>query len=111
VNRFPSSCIPDRPRIGWRGSYDSRESAAKVAETPETSDYTSIKQRVDHVEAQGKSAQLGAAKSGSVAGSQAAAGLEESLWLCPIEDRRGLDSTREGMIQGFSLGSYVKLIE
>jgi hypothetical protein len=49
--------------------------------------------------------------SGSVAGSKAAAGLEESLWLCPIEDRRGLDSTREGMMQGISLGSYVKLVD
>ena len=34
-----------------------------------------------------------------------------SLWLCPIEDRRGLDSTREGMMQGFSLGSYVQLVD
>jgi hypothetical protein len=52
---------------------------------------------VDHVEAEGKSAQLEAANGGSVAGSEAAAGLEESLWLCPIEDRRGLDSSREGI--------------
>ena len=59
----------------------------------------------------GKTAQLEAAEGGSVAGSQAAAGVEESLWLCPIEDRRGLDSTREGMMQGFSLGSYVKLVD
>ena len=71
----------------------------------------SIKQRVDLVEAQGKTAELEAAGGGSVAGSQAAAGLEESLWLCPIEDRRGLDSCREGMIEGFSLGSCVKLAE
>ena len=78
--------------------------AAKIAATPETSDYTSIKQRLDHVEAEGKTAQLEAAEGGSVAGSQAAAGLEEALWLCPIEDRRGLDSTREGMMQGFPLG-------
>jgi hypothetical protein len=85
--------------------------AAKVVKTPETSDYTSIKQRVDHVEAQGKTAELEAASGGSVAGSQAAAGLEESLWLCPIEDRRELDSPREGMILGFSLGSYVKLVD
>jgi hypothetical protein len=35
---------------------------------------------------------------------------KDSLWLCPIEDRRGLDSTREGMVQGFSLGSYVQLV-
>ena len=85
--------------------------AAQVAETPETSDYTSIKRRVDHVEAEGKTTQLEAAKGGSVAGSQAAAGVEDSLWLCPIEDRRGLDSSREGMIQGFPLGSYVKLVD
>jgi hypothetical protein len=54
---------------------------------------------------------LEAARRGSVAGSEAAAGLEESLWLCPIEDRCGLDSSREGMMQGFSLWSYVKLVD
>jgi hypothetical protein len=85
--------------------------ATKIAETPETSDYISIKQRADHVATSAQTAQLEAAKGGSVAGSQAAAGLEESLWLCPIEDRHGLDSTREGMVQGFSLGSYVKLVD
>jgi hypothetical protein len=52
--------------------------AAKIATTPETSDHTSIKQRVDHVDAEGKTAQLEAANGGSVAGSEAAAGLEES---------------------------------
>jgi hypothetical protein len=41
---------------------------------------------------------------------EASADLEESRWLCPIEDRRGLDSTREGMIQGFPLGSYATLV-
>jgi hypothetical protein len=85
--------------------------AAKAAETPEKSEYTSIKQRVDHAEAQGKTAQLEAAEDGSVAGSQSAAGVEESLWLCPIEDRRGLDSSREGMMQSFPLGSYIKLVD
>jgi hypothetical protein len=66
---------------------------------------------VDHVEAEGKSAQLEAASGGSVAGSEASAGLEESLWLCPIEDRGRLDSSRDGMMQGFSLGTYVKLVD
>jgi hypothetical protein len=42
-------------------------------------------QRVDHVATSGRTAQLEAAKGGSVAGSQSAVGLEESLWLCPIE--------------------------
>ena len=54
---------------------------------------------------------LEAAEQGSVAGSRASAGLEESLWLCPIEDRRRLDSSREGMLEGFSLGSYLLLVD
>jgi hypothetical protein len=110
--RFKSVAVVDEEALLTISVYvDLNPVAAKVAETPETSDYTSIKQRVDHADAQGKISELEAAKGGSVAGSQAAAGLEESLWLCPIEDRRGLDSTREGMIQGFSLGSYLDLVE
>jgi hypothetical protein len=66
---------------------------------------------VPHVEAQGQTARLEAARDGSVAGSLAAAGLEESLWLCPIEDRRELDSSREGMMDGISLGSYARLVD
>jgi hypothetical protein len=49
---------------------------------------------------------MGTAKDGSAAGPRAAAGLNDSLWLCPIEDRRELDSTREGMMQGLSLASF-----
>jgi hypothetical protein len=85
--------------------------AAKIADTPETSDHTSIKQRLEHVEAAGLTGQLEAATDGSVAGSLAAAGLEEALWLCPIEDRRELDSSREGMMVGISLGSYARLVD
>jgi len=46
-----------------------------------------------------------------VAGSAAASGLEEDHWLCPIEDRRRLDSPREGMIEGCSLGNYLLLVD
>ena len=110
--RFKSVAVLDEEALLAIGVYiDLNPVAAKIAETPETSDYTSIKRRVDHVEAQGMIAALEAASDGSVAGSQAAAGLEESLWLCPIEDRRELDSPREGMIPGFSLGSYVMLVD
>ena len=110
--RFKRVAVLDEEALLTIGVYiDLNPVAANIAKTPETSDYTSIKQRVDHVEARGKTAELEAASGGSVAGSQAAAGLEESLWLCPIEDRRELDSPREGMIPGFSLGSYVKLVD
>jgi hypothetical protein len=110
--RFKSVAVLGEEALLAIGVYiDLNPLAAKIAKTPETSQYTSMKQRVDHVQAQGRIAELEAASDGSVAGSQAAAGLEESLWLCPIEDRRELDSPREGMIPGFSLGSYVKLVE
>jgi hypothetical protein len=110
--RFKSVAVCDEEALLATSVYiDLNPVAAQVATTPETSDYTSIKQRLDHVEAQGATTRLEAAQDGSVAGSRAASGLEDSLWLCPIEDRRGLDSAREGMIQGFSLGSYVQLID
>ena len=32
-------------------------------------------------------------------------------WLCPIEDRRLLDSSREVMLEGFPLGSYLLLVD
>jgi hypothetical protein len=85
--------------------------AAKIAEVPETSNYTSIKSRVEHIKAQDATAQLEAAKGGSVAGSREASGLEEGLWLCPIEDRRRWDSSGEGMFEGLSIGSYLRLVD
>ena len=51
---------------------------------------------MDHVKEQGRTQDLKAARQGSVAGSAASAGLEEGQWLCPIEDRRRIDSRREG---------------
>jgi hypothetical protein len=112
ASRFKSVAILDNESLLAVSAYiDLNLVAAGIAEVPETSEHTSIKTRVEHVAAQGQTARLEAAKAGSVAGSQAAAGLEESLWLCPIEDRRRLDSSREGMLEGFSLGSYLLLVD
>jgi hypothetical protein len=85
--------------------------AAGIAAVPEASPYTSVKARVDHATEEGRTADLEAAEQGSVAGSRASGGIEEALWLCLIEDRRRLDSGREGMLEGFSLGSYLLLVD
>src|SRR5262249_46135395 len=77
----------------------------------EASPHTSIKERVDHGKTNGRIADVKAADRGSIAGSKASSKLEESHWLCPIEDRHLLDSTREGMLEGFSLGSYLLLVD
>ena len=60
---------------------------------------------------QGRARDAQAARDGSVTGSSAAAGLEEGLWLCPIEDRRKLNLPREGMLEEFSLGNYLLLVD
>jgi len=110
--RFKSVAILDDEALLTVCAYiDLKPVAAGIAQIPETSEHTSIKQRVDHVQAQGRSDDLAAARIDSVAGSAAAAGIEDSLWLCPIEDRRGVDSLREGMIEGFSLGNYLLLVD
>jgi hypothetical protein len=110
--RFKSIAILDEESLLATCAYiDLNPVAAGIAAVPEASAHTSIKQRVDHVEAQGRTEDLKAARQGSVAGSAAAAGLEEALWLCPIEDRRWLDSPREGMVEGFSLGNYMLLVD
>ena len=104
--RFKSVAILDEESLLATCAYiDLNPVAAGIAEVPEASAHTSIKQRVEHVKEEGRTEDLNAAQAGSVAGSTAAAGLEEGLWLCPVEDRRRLDSAREGMIEGFSLGN------
>ena len=85
--------------------------AAGIAPAPEESLHTSVKARVENVKQKGREADLQAAQDGSVLGSQASCKLEEDLWLLPIEDRRRLDSQREGMVEGFSLGNYLMLVE
>jgi hypothetical protein len=90
--------------------------AAGIAPTPEDSPHTSIKQRVAHVRGQGRLSRLKAARRGSVAASRAAGNLEQDHWLVPIEDRRshpgrGPQSSREGMLETFSLGSYLLLLD
>ncbi len=110
--RFKSIAILDDEALLATCAYiDLNPVAAGLAATPETSRHTSVHQRVEHAAAQGKLKELKAAASGSVAGSRAAGAVEEDLWLCPIEDRRREGSQREGLLEGFSLGSYLLLVD
>ena len=100
--RFQSIAILDENALLATAVYiDLNPVAAGIAPTPETSSATSIQQRINHVEAQGRIADLAIAVEGSVAGSIAAGGLEESLWLCPVEDRRRFDSAPKGCLTDF----------
>jgi hypothetical protein len=104
--RFKSEAILDKGSLLATCAYiDLNPVAAGTAPSPEASAPTSIKERVDHEAAQGRTEDLKEARTSSAVASKQAAGLEEKHWLCPVEDRRRIDSTREGMIEGFSLGS------
>jgi REP element-mobilizing transposase RayT len=111
-SRFKSIAILDEEALLATCAYiDLNPVAAGLAATPETSPHTSVHRRVEHAAAQGKLEDLKAAACGSVAGSRAAGAVEEDLWLCPIEDRRRQGAHREGLLEGFSLGSYLLLVD
>ena len=110
--RFKSVAILDDEALLAVCAYiDLNPVAAGVAAVPEASEHTSLKQRVEHAAAQGRVEDLKAAERGSVAAVTRSSGLEQSHWLCPIEDRRGVDSAREGMVAGFTLGNYLLLVD
>jgi REP element-mobilizing transposase RayT len=110
--RFKSVAILDEESLLATCAYiDLNPVAAGIAQVPEESPHTSIMNRVDHMKAQGRTGEPEAAEHGSVARSSASPGLEETIWLCPIEDRRRLDSRREGMLESFALGSYLLLVD
>lgn len=111
-SRYKSIAILDEEALLATCTYiDLNPVAAGIAAAPETSKHTSIRQRVRHAKRKGKLQALKEAAKGSVAGSRAAGQFEASHWLCPLEDLRAKGSPREGMIAGFSLGSYLLLVD
>ncbi len=111
-SRYKSIAILDEEALLATCAYiDLNPVAAGVAATPETSRHTSVRQRVQHAKAEVKLDDLKAAGAGSVAGSRAIGDAEQGFWLCPVEDRRRLGAKREGMVEGFSLGSYLLLVD
>ena len=110
--RYKSIAILDEESLLSVCAYiDLNPVAAGIAPTPEASLHTSVKARVEHVQRSGRTQDLKAAECGSVAAVRVSGGLEDGLWLVPIEDRRGVDGLREGMRVGFSLGQYLMLVE
>jgi len=111
-SRYKSIAVLDEEALLATCAYiDLNPVAAGIAAAPETSRHTSIRKRVQHAKGKGKLKELKSAAAGSVAGSRTARNIEQDLWLCPLEDRRRLGCVREGMLEGFSLGSYLLLVD
>lgn len=107
-SRYKSIAILDEEALLAACAYiDLNPVAAGMAATPETSRHTSLRQRVKHARAKAPLRKL-----------RAASRIEQDHWLCPVDDRRrdwpaawpGV-AAREGMVEGFSLGSYLLLVD
>lgn len=85
--------------------------AAGVADLPERSSHTSIRQRVEHCRQQGGLRALRGARLGLSEASPQTTGMEDDLWLCPIEDQRDRGAKRAGLLAGFSLAHYLQLVD
>ena len=85
--------------------------AAGIARTPEDSPYTSIHARVEHCRQAGRLGDLQAVRQGTVAAAEASQGLDQQHWLCPLGDQRQQGAERAGLLEGFSLGSYLLLVD
>lgn len=112
--RFKSIAAMDHAALLAMSVYvDLNVFAAGMAATPETSKFTSIRARVEHVKRLGRVDDLAAAQAGSVAASLAGQGLNQGLWLAPIgesvDDPQGNSLRR--MFLDLPLGTYVWVVD
>jgi hypothetical protein len=85
--------------------------AAGKVRLPEEARYTSLFARLEWCRRKGRLDDLRAARESAVLAVRQARGMEQGLWLCPLEDRRAQGETRVGLRDGFTLGSYLLLID
>jgi REP element-mobilizing transposase RayT len=110
--RYKSIAILDEEAILATCAYiDLNPVAAGIAMTPETSPHTSVRQRVEHATNTGGIETVRCAAGKSVAVATMEGDLEQSHWLCPMQDRKREGSSREGIFAGFSLTSYLELLD
>lgn len=110
--RYKSIAIMDLPALLATSIYiDLNPLAAGIVKRPEEARFTSLFLRVDHCRRLGRLADLQAARLSAAVGAQRCRGMETGLWLCPIEDRRAQGESRTGLLDGFSLGSYLLLLD
>ena len=111
--RFKSVAVLDEEALLATSAYiDLNPVAAGIAEFPETSAHTSIRQRVIHIHSQKDGMEiLETAQEATAAARTELGKLEETHWLCPIQDRRSEGSERGGLSERVSLASYLKLVD
>ncbi|SIO28058.1 hypothetical protein SAMN05444166_3448 [Singulisphaera sp. GP187] len=106
--RFRSIAVLDDEALLAVAAYiDLNPVAAGLAETPEHSEHTSLRERLDHARSQDASATL----SDDLSTRTDDPGQEEGLWLAPLNDRRESEPGRVGLVSGFTLSCYLRLVD
>ena len=106
--RFRSIAVLDEESLLATCAYiDLNPVAAGIAKTPEGSRHTSLRARLDHCQSQGGLAALKDDLSTRTSRPE----LERGHWLLPIEDRRQQGETRAGLLDGFNLSCYLRLVD
>jgi hypothetical protein len=110
--RYKSIAVLDEAALLATSIYiDLNPLAAGLVPLPEQAPFTSLYLRVENCRRQGRGADLLAARRGTALGVSRCRGMENSLWLCPIENRVDAGRTRQGLLEGCSLGSYLLLLD
>lgn len=112
--RYKSIGLLDEEAIVSACAYvDLNPVAAGIADLPENSQFTSIRQRISHIRGKkdGWATVLSAYEDATEAIRKKLSQLESDLWLCPVQDRRSTGADRGGMSERLSLASYLKLVD
>ncbi|SIO56089.1 hypothetical protein SAMN05444166_5183 [Singulisphaera sp. GP187] len=106
--RFRSVAVHDDEALLAVAAYiDLNPVAAGAAETPEDSEHTSLRERLDHARSQDRSATL----RDDLSTRTDDPAQEEGLWLAPVNDRRESEPGRVGLMSGLTLSCYLRLVD
>ncbi len=110
-SRYKSVAILDQASLLETSVYiDLCPVAAGLPMLAETGGLTSLDVRLKYIES-GQFTGPVVAKQAVLKGKSPTSRFDVESWLCPIDDRRRSGATREGMIEGFTLADYLRLVE
>ncbi len=107
-SRFRSVAVLDEESLLATAAYiDLNPVAAAIAPTPESSQQTSLHERIEHYQESGTLETIRDDLS-SLTSNPA---QEADLWLLPVEDLRASGGLRAGMVEGFTFACYLRLVD
>ncbi len=106
--RFRSVAIHDPESLLATAAYiDLNPVAAGIAPTPEDSAHTSFRARIDHCRGNGTVETL----CDDLSTETINPAQEAGLWLLPVSDDRSQGGERPGLLEGFTLSCYCRLLD